>query len=73
MTKFIQLTSLHNTPLYVRKSAILYVEGFTLKPDHETHPNHVGSRLTLLAGQWSEAAMCLEPTDKVISLLELDE
>ena len=68
---FVQLTTTHGTPLYVRKEAILVVEGFTFAADHSTHPNHIGSRLTLQAGQWTEIVYCTEKSELVVDFLYL--
>ncbi len=61
---FIKLTSSRNTPLYIRRDAVLYVEGFTF--EQEPNVGHVGSRLTLIAGQWSESCHALESVETVI-------
>lgn len=66
---FAKLTSTHDTPLLVRKNAVIVVEGFNFGPDHSQCPNHVGSRLTLQAGQWTETVFCTETTETVIALL----
>lgn len=67
MPDFIVLTSLQNTPLYIRRSTVLYVEGFTFA--QEPNAGHIGYRITLLAGQWSDAYLAKEPVHVVIERL----
>jgi hypothetical protein len=70
MIDFMELTSTRNTPLFVRKSVVLFVEGFTMElKDNPDGIERVGSRLTLIAGQWSEAIVCLEPVEVVMAKL----
>jgi hypothetical protein len=67
---FMQLTSSLDTPLYVRRSAVLVVEGFTFNNDGR-YNGHVGSQLTLKAGQWTERVFCIDRPEAVIA--ELDQ
>lgn len=61
--QFMELTSTRDTPLFVRKDIVLFIEGFTF--EDET----VGTRLTLLAGQWSETITCKEKVSAVFKRL----
>jgi hypothetical protein len=65
---FIKLTSSRDTPLFVRKSAVLVAEGFDFSEG--MYANHTGSRLTLRAGQWTETIYCIETSEVVIRMLE---
>jgi hypothetical protein len=69
MQPYIKLNSGRNTPLYVKVSMVLFVEGFTFPAEHELHANHTGSRLTLQAGQWTENIVCTEAPEHVHRLL----
>lgn len=62
--EFMQLTSTHDTPIFVRKDVVLYIEGFTF-PDTQ----HIGTRLTLLAGGWTESIVCKEKPVQVFKRL----
>ncbi len=66
--RFITLTAALGTTLYIRADVILYVEGFTFSTNSPIE-GHVGARLTLLAGQWSESCHCREDVLTVIERL----
>jgi hypothetical protein len=69
MTPFIKLNSGQNTPLYIKVSMVLFVEGFTFPAEHQLHANHVGSRITLQAGQWTENIVATEAPEHIYRLL----
>lgn len=52
--------------MVIRKNAVLVIEGLTYGPDHSTHPNHEGSRITLQAGQWTETVYAVESVEEAI-------
>ena len=66
---WIVLTSTRGTPMFVRVAPILFVEGFDFAEDHPHCPNVRGSRLTLAAGQWSEAIHAQEDAPTVLDAI----
>lgn len=67
----IKLTSARDTPMMVRASAILVVEGFDFG-ELSACPDHYGSRLTLASGQWSETIHAKEAPEVVIAAMNAE-
>lgn len=67
MLKFIELTSVRDTPLYVQIDSIVMVEAFTFadKPSPR-YEGHTGARLTLSSNGCSDTAYCLELPQEVM-------
>lgn len=62
---FIRFTSVLDTPIFIRRSFIVAVEGFTYAPDHPHIPNHYGSFLTVTDGWWTTSFHVRETPDQI--------